>query len=89
MKHPVSDLPLTKVPCKTCPFKLNVDGHYQDAELASTVTEMNLFTSQQICHGTEGKDRKPRNRCRGSFDHNFEIYEKLGMDPAKNFINSK
>jgi hypothetical protein len=50
-----------------------------DAELASKVTKRTLFNSQQICHGTEGKNRKANNRCKGSFDNNFQIYDRMGL----------
>lgn len=66
--------------CKTCPFKPLESGCWQNAELANAVTERTLFNSQQICHGTEGKSRQPRNRCKGSFDHNAEIYKRMGLD---------
>jgi hypothetical protein len=54
------------------------NGRFQDTELASQVTERTLFKAHQICHGTEGENRKPNNRCKGSFDHNFEIYKRMG-----------
>lgn len=80
---PVSDLPVMKATCKTCPFK-DENGRWRDPELASKVIERNLFNSQQICHGTEGKNREPRNRCKGYFDYAFEIYERMGLNPAEN-----
>lgn len=83
----VSELPVMKVCCKTCPFNLNNKNHWQDIELASKVIERNLFKSQQICHGTEGKNRKPNNRCKGYYDYSFEIYQKLGLEPEKHFLN--
>ncbi len=73
-----SDLPVMKAVCKTCPFRL-IDGVPQDVELMNAVTERTLFQSHQICHGTEGKNRKANNRCKGSFDFNFVIYERMGF----------
>lgn len=84
MKKPVSDLPVMKGHCKTCPFKPNENGVWQDTELANTVCQRNLFKSQQICHGTEGKGRKANNRCKGYYDWAFEIYKRLGLEPEKN-----
>lgn len=79
MKVPVSDLPVMKVCCKTCPFKEDENGRENDPKLASEVTSRTLFNSQQICHGTEGKNREPRNRCKGSFDNNKTIYDRMGL----------
>jgi hypothetical protein len=76
---PVSDLPLMKKSCKTCPFKVLPDGRMLDQEMANTVTSRTLFNSQQICHSTEGKNRKPKNRCAGSWNHNYEIYKRMGF----------
>lgn len=70
--------------CKTCPFRNNKKGFWQDNKLAAEVIKRNLFKSQQICHGTEGENRKPNNRCKGYYDYAFEIYDRLGLDPGKN-----
>lgn len=45
----VSDLPVMKACCKTCPFK-EVDGKWQNMELANTVISRTLFKAQQIYH---------------------------------------
>jgi len=79
-KVPVCELPVMKAHCATCPFKPDERGAWQDTELASKVIERTLFKAQQICHGTEGKRRKARNRCKGAYDHNLTIYERLGVD---------
>lgn len=80
-------LPLMKKCCKTCPFKLNENNVYQDMSLAMEVSKRTLFDSQQICHGTETYDkagnREHHNRCIGSFNHNAEIYKRIGLDPEK------
>ena len=77
---PVCELPVMKSHCKTCPFKPNGNGYWQDVRLANEVTSRTLFNSQQICHGSEGKNRKPNNRCKGSYDYNLEIYKRMGLD---------
>jgi hypothetical protein len=79
MKVPVSDLPVMVACCKTCPFKLGENGREQDMKLASEVTQRTLFKAQQICHGTEGKNRKAHNRCKGSYDYNKTIYDRMGL----------
>jgi len=77
MKIDCSTLPVMAANCKTCPFK-DVDGKWQDVQLANEVIGRTLFNSQQICHGMEGAGRKPNNRCKGAFDHNMEIYRRMG-----------
>lgn len=79
MRKPVSDLPVMKNHCPTCPFKKDEKGKEQDPRQAGIVTQRTLFNSQQICHGTEGKNREPKNRCKGSYDHNKEIYDRMGL----------
>lgn len=78
MKIDVSTLPVMKSCCKTCPFKTDERGIMQDVALANQVTARTLFKGMQICHGTEGKNRKPNHRCKGSFDNNYQIYERMG-----------
>lgn len=65
--------------CKTCPFKKDKNGIEQDVELCNEVIKRTLFKGHQICHGTEGKNRKPNNRCKGAFDHNLIIYDRMGL----------
>jgi hypothetical protein len=76
----VSDLPVMKAFCKSCPFKPNKKGYWQNVEMADKVISQTLFQSQQICHGTERENRKPNNRCKGAYDHNLEIYKRLKLD---------
>lgn len=79
-KKPVCDLPVMKAHCATCPFRPDSSGRWQDVRLANKVISRTLFKSQQICHGTEGKGRKANNRCKGAYDHNLAIYQRLGVD---------
>ena len=80
MKTPVHLLPVMKSCCKTCPFKPDENGRWADVKLANEVISRTLFKAQQICHGTEGKNRKANNRCKGAYDNNFEIYKRLGLE---------
>jgi hypothetical protein len=75
----VSELPVMKAHCKTCPFRPNEHGHFTDGKLANRVIERTLFNGQQICHGTEGPNREGRNRCKGAFDFLLPIYEAIGL----------
>lgn len=79
-KVPACELPVMKAHCKSCPFKPNTDGRWQDVELANKVISRTLFKGHQICHSTETHNRKPNNRCKGAFEHNFEIYKHMGLE---------
>lgn len=90
MGKDVSKLPVMVKHCKTCPFKPNAKGVWQDVALANEVIKRTLFKAQQICHGTEGENREPRNRCLGSFEYNSDIYAKFGLnkeDFRKGIVN--
>ncbi len=80
MKIDPKKIPVMPSHCKTCPFKKDEKGMYKDMTLAMQVIERTLFKAHQICHGTEGENRKPTHRCKGAFDHNMEIYKRLGWD---------
>lgn len=71
------DLPVMKSHCKSCPFKPDEFGRWQNPALANEVVNRTLFKAQQICHSTEGENRKANNRCKGAFEHNEEIYKRL------------
>lgn len=71
-------LPVMKSHRKTCPFRI-VNGHMHDIQLAAKVTERTLFKAHQICHGTKGENGEWNNRCKGSYDNNLVIYERLAM----------
>lgn len=73
MQIDCSKTPVMKAPCKSCPFK-EINNKQQDAELASRVTERTLFKAHQLCHSTNNTTR-----CKGSFDFNFTIYERMGF----------
>lgn len=78
MQIDCSKLPVMSACCKTCPFR-QVNGKWQDVRQANLVIERTLFKAHQICHSTEGENRQPNNRCKGAFDHNMVIYERMGF----------
>ncbi len=79
----VNKLPVMKICCKTCPFKLDENGVFQNVELVNKVTDRTLFKGQQICHSTQDFTKKGeksyKNRCKGSFDYNNIIYKRLKL----------
>lgn len=83
----VSSLPVMRACCKTCPFKKNEKNQFQDSELANTVIERNMFKGQQICHGTEGKNREANNRCKGYYDYSIDMYKRIFGDRIDEVLN--
>ena len=59
--------------CKTCPF-----GPEGLVELRNTVmTRMLNDGVSQVCHGTEGKNRKPNSLCRGARDQLLVLFHRM------------
>lgn len=79
----VSDKPVMKSCCKTCPFKLNDKGVYQNMHLANQVIANNMFRSQQLCHNTRLDNIEETHRCFGYYQYSVEIYDKMGLEPKK------
>jgi uncharacterized Fe-S cluster-containing protein len=66
--------------CKTCPFKPDKNGVFQDNELASKVTSRTLFKAHQLCHKDNYAKDKETFRCKGSFDENMKIYKRMNLE---------
>ena len=80
LEKPVSELSVMKKHCKTCPFKpVDKFGTYQFPETASEVISSTLFNSQQVCHHNGYDKKKKQFRCKGSYDYNKMIYDRLGL----------
>lgn len=88
VKAPVHLLPVMPKHCATCPFKPDINGRWQDTELANTVISRNLFNSQQICHHPRTVNKPETHRCRGYYDFSYQIYERMGLDPENNLLNN-
>lgn len=77
------DLPVMKSHCATCPFKPDENGVWKDTDLANKVVQRTLFKAQQICHSTQDHTKKGKKsfrfRCKGAFDYNTTIYERMGF----------
>lgn len=86
--EPVYKKPIMKKCCATCPFK-KINGKMQNIELATDVIQRNLFNGQQTCHHPRISGQKETHRCRGYFDYAEVIYQRIGLDTEKLFLNSK
>ena len=79
MKIDATKLPVMNACCGSCPFKEDENGRQLDPILAAQVQQRTLFKAHQICHATEEGNRVPKNRCKGAFDANMEVYERMGF----------
>ena len=70
----VSTLPIMKNFCKTCPFKPNKKGHWQNVELANEVTSRTLFKASKFV-----TERKEKTESR-------TIVAKVRLNTTKKFI---
>lgn len=77
----VSGFKVMKSHCASCPFKCDKKiGRQQDERLASKVIVRNHNDrTEQICHGTEGPNREPRNLCKGYQDRKNEMSRRLAL----------
>lgn len=50
-----------------------------------------MSEASQICHGTEGPNRKPRSLCRGMRDVHLQVFHGLGFltEPTDEAWNTK
>ena len=75
----VRELPVMAVFCKSCPFKPDNKGHPQNRQLADEITARTLFQDEQICHKDFYKKGVEQFRCKGSFDFNQIIYDRINQ----------
>jgi hypothetical protein len=77
MNYDISTLPVNSSKCKTCPF---AHSHESAIALQSTIiARMFQDGGSQICHGTEGPNRKPTSLCRGARDHMLTLFYRIGF----------
>lgn len=77
MIHNISTLPVNSTMCRTCPF---AQSHEQAIALQNTIIDRMLDDGgSQICHGTEGPNRKPRTLCRGAREHMLVLFYRMGF----------
>jgi hypothetical protein len=77
MNYDISTLPVNPNKCRTCPF---AHSHESAIALQSTIiARMFQDGGSQICHGTEGQNRKPTSLCRGARDHMLVLFCRMGF----------
>ena len=79
MSHDISQFPVNKGKCATCPFRTDTRGRYPDSQLVSKVQQTALNQGSQICHHHELVGKEPSHLCRGARDFQLKIFHSLGI----------
>ncbi|MEL7418547.1 MAG: hypothetical protein AAFR62_06600 [Cyanobacteria bacterium J06629_2] len=79
MLKDVSDFPIIKQQCRTCPFRTDSRGKYRDPVLVANIQQRCLTESSQICHHPALSDKEQTHLCRGARDYQLEIFYRIGM----------
>jgi hypothetical protein len=75
MNYDIRTLPVNPSKCRTCPF---AETHATAITLQNRIIDRMLDDGgSQICHGTEGENRKPRSLCRGARDHMLILFYRM------------
>ena len=73
--HKISTLPVNSTLCHTCPFRLDGDIALRNTVMQRVLTKQ----SSQICHGTEGPNRKAQTLCRGARNELLQMFYRIGF----------
>ena len=77
----ISEFPVMKTCCATCPFRTEEDGRMRDTEVASRVMAR-LLNACQICHHPRIKGQGEVALCRGARDHQLTLFYRMGLIDA-------
>lgn len=70
----VTDFPVMRTKCPTCPFNYN-----GDIEIANSVRERCITKGSQICHHPKLHGKKETHLCRGARDYQLMIFHRIGF----------
>ncbi|MBE0438090.1 MAG: hypothetical protein IBX56_20105 [Methylomicrobium sp.] len=76
MKKDISNFPVMKKKCSTCPFH---EAHAGQVEIANMVRERCLTRASQICHHPRLHDKEETHLCRGARDYQLQIFYRMGF----------
>ena len=79
MKTDISDYPVMKRRCKTCPFNKNKEDCYNDPKLVDRIKRDGLTDASQICHRPALSGQRETHLCRGARDFQQEIFYYIGF----------
>jgi hypothetical protein len=77
MSYDISTLPVNPNKCRTCPF---TQSHATAIALQRSIIDRMLDDGgSQICHGTEGPNRRPKSLCRGAREQMLTLFFRMGF----------
>lgn len=79
MTEDISNFPVMKSECPTCPFKKDENGRERSPEIADMVRERCLTRASQICHHPALKGKKQDHLCRGARNFQLNFFYRLGV----------
>ena len=77
--HDISNLPVMKKQCMTCPFRTDERGRHLDERLVAKIQMCVLTESSHICHHHKLVNRPESHLCRGARDYQLEIFYRMGL----------
>jgi hypothetical protein len=75
----ISDWPVMKGKCPTCPFNKDEKGRDAVPDIADMVRRRCLTEASQICHHPRLHGKKEDHLCRGARDFQMEIFHRIGF----------
>ncbi len=79
MSRDISQFPVMKQKCATCPFNTEDKGRHNDPELVDKIKQRILSQTSQICHHPVLSDKEESHLCRGARDYQIEIFKRIGF----------
>lgn len=79
MTTDISNMPVMKRKCSSCPFH---EEHKEQRQIADMVRERCITEASQICHHPRLHDKKETHLCRGARDFQQQIFHRLGVISA-------
>ena len=79
----ITEFPVMKKKCATCPFRENEQGRYNDPQLVNRIKTDVLTEVSQICHHPRLDGKEETHLCRGARDFQLEIFHQIGFLDAQ------
>lgn len=75
----ISNMPVMKGKCKSCPFH---EKHQGQIEIANMVRKRCMTEASQVCHHPQLQGKKETHLCRGARDYQQQIFHRMGVIDA-------
>ena len=82
MAKDISNFPVMKGICPTCPFKRDEAGVEKCQEIADMVRVRCMTSASQICHHPRLHGKNENSLCRGARDYQLQMFYRIGFISA-------